>query len=209
MNNRTNDCSAVSQAGSLRSKANQITEETLKITENLVVMCDESAAIGATTLTNLDIQDDKIKKVEKGIDNMEANMKKAEKHLTGMETWFGFAGIPRRSGSKIKNINAHSPSNIVSGDASKGKSIGGSTTDFQCLSGNTQYIQRINNDPSEDQMEENMKRVAVLTGVMKDTAIKMGEKIDNHNETLVTINLKATILNSKIDSANKRVASLH
>ena len=209
MNNRTGDFPADLQASSLRLEANEITESSLNITDNLVVMCDEILEIGANTNIDLDIQGKKLEKVNSSLDKMDVNIKTAEKHLTGMESWFGFSIFPRRRGSKIKDIKANVPSNKKSYDTSKRKSTGRCTTDVECKRGSTQYVRRINNDSREDKMEENMQKVADGLGVIQEMAKDIGIQLDNHNEILKDSNIKGTILNSKLDCANKRANALH
>ena len=44
-------------------------------------------------------------RVEEGIDNMNAEMKEAEKHLTGMEKWCGLCICPWKKRPKVRDMD--------------------------------------------------------------------------------------------------------
>ena len=52
------------------------------------------------------------------------------------------------------------------------------------------YIQRINNDAREDEMEENMQAVGGILGNLKNMAADMGDEIGRQNKQLDRINAK-------------------
>ena len=55
------------------------------------------------------------------------------------------------------------------------------------------YIQRINNDAREDEMEENMQAVGGILGNLKNMAQDMGAEMDRQNKQLDTIGGKVII----------------
>jgi synaptosomal-associated protein 23 len=70
------------------------------------------------------------------------------------------------------------------------------------------YIQRINNDAREDEMEENMQAVGSMLGNLKNMAQDMGEEISKQNKQTDRI-LDKTEKNSKtVDNANVRAQKL-
>lgn len=54
---------------------------------------------------------EQLERVEGGIDNMNAEMKEAEKHLTGMEKWCGLCVCPWKRGPKVRDIDGTWQSN--------------------------------------------------------------------------------------------------
>ena len=56
------------------------------------------------------------------------------------------------------------------------------------------YIQRINNDAREDEMEENMQAVGGILGNLKNMAQDMGDEIGRQNKQLDTIGGKVIII---------------
>ena len=55
------------------------------------------------------------------------------------------------------------------------------------------YIQRINNDAREDEMEDNMQAVGSVLGNLKSMAADMGEEISRQNKQLDRIDRKVII----------------
>ena len=55
------------------------------------------------------------------------------------------------------------------------------------------YIQRINNDAREDEMEDNMQAVGSVLGNLKNMAADMGEEISRQNKQLDRIDRKVII----------------
>ena len=52
------------------------------------------------------------------------------------------------------------------------------------------YINRINNDAREDEMEENMQAVGSILGNLKSMAADMGNEISKQNDQIDRINMK-------------------
>ena len=48
---------------------------------------------------------EQLNRVEGGIDNMNAEMKEAEKHLTGMEKWCGLCICPWNRRPKVRDVD--------------------------------------------------------------------------------------------------------
>ena len=70
------------------------------------------------------------------------------------------------------------------------------------------YIQRINNDAREDEMEENMEQVSNMIGNLRNMANDMGGELENQNAQLERINLKAGSDITRVKMANDKAASL-
>ena len=49
---------------------------------------------------------EQLDRVEGGVDNMNVEMKQAEKHLTGMEKWCGLCVCPWNRRPKIRDVDA-------------------------------------------------------------------------------------------------------
>ena len=70
------------------------------------------------------------------------------------------------------------------------------------------YIQRINNDAREDEMEENMQAVGSILGNLKNMAQDMGDEIGKQNKDLERIGGKAAKVDVKVQNANTRTEKL-
>jgi len=209
---QANDGPPLTELESLQLKANQVTDESLESTRRMITLCEDAQGSGAHTTDMLAHQGEQLDRVEGGIDNMNAEMKEAEKHLTGMEKWCGLCICPWNRRSKVRDIDGKWESNNKSGGAVKGqpatKSSGGNVPDGGSSGGNQQYVRRINDDAREDEMEDNMQAVGGILGNLKNMATDMGAEIEKQNSQLDRINDKGGNVGVRIDSANKRTEKI-
>lgn len=197
----------LSELESLQLKANKITDESLESTRRMITLCEESQASGIKTIEMLEHQGEQLNRVEQGLDGMNAEMKVAEKHLHGMEKWCGLCVCPWNRTDKVKDADWNNP---LSSDTSKvvssqpGNKSGHTVADAPQGS----YIQRINNDAREDEMEDNMQAVGNILGNLKNMAADMGDEIGRQNKQLDTIGGKAATVDVKVQNANTRTEKL-
>merc|ERR1712032_149518 len=128
----------------------------LESTRNMVRLVEDSLAAGVNTISMLEQQGEQMGRIEGGLDNINAEMKEAEKHLTGMEKWCGLCVMPWYKRKKIKDVDDSKWETSKDGTVVKKQPGGGAATGSH--SGGT-YIERITNDAREDEMEENMQAV--------------------------------------------------
>ena len=67
---------------------------------------------------------------------------------------------------------------------------------------------KITNDAREDEMEENMEQVSNMIGNLRNMANDMGGELENQNNQLERINLKAASDITRVKMANDKAASL-
>ena len=70
------------------------------------------------------------------------------------------------------------------------------------------YIQRINNDAREDEMEENMQAVGSILGNLKNMAQDMGDEISQQNKQTDRILAKTEDTTKKVENADFRAQKL-
>jgi len=187
-----------------KQRQNEVTDESLESTRRMVQMVEESQSAGTKTIEMLENQGEQLNRIESGLDNINADMKEAQKHLTGMEKWCGLCVMPWNRRKKIKDIDeskweSNTDGTVVKrqpGAANQGSSSGGP------------YIQKITNDAREDEMEENMQAVGSVLGNLKSMAADMGGEIDRQNRQLDKIDVMASGADMKIGAANKRTEKL-
>jgi len=196
----------LSELESLQLKANKITDESLESTRRMINLCEESQSAGIKTLEMLEHQGEQLERVEEGLDNMNSEMKQAEKHITGMEKWCGICVCPWNRTQKVRDTDG-TWKNPLSKDGSgvvKSQPSGSAVPD----AARGPYIQRLNNDAREDEMEDNMQAVGSVLGNLKNMAADMGDEIARQNKQLDRIDRKAGDVDLKIGSANKRTEKL-
>ncbi|XP_061600292.1 synaptosomal-associated protein 23-like isoform X2 [Cololabis saira] len=204
-------------------RANQVTDESLESTRRMVQMAEESKQTGVNTMVMLDQQGEQLRRVDEGMDQINQDMRQAEKHLTDLSkccglcvcpcdrvssiendsrykrTWAAGGTEPEGNGSGSKVISSQ-PSAVRNGQAAQVNAGGGG--------GSGQYIKRITNDAREDEMEDNLEVVGSIIGNLKNMAVDMGKEIDNHNYHIDRINDKAEMNKARIDEANQRANKL-
>lgn len=163
----------------------------------------------------LDEQGEQLNRIEEGMDQINKDMREAEKTLTELNKCCGLCVCPcnrTKNFESGKNYKAtwgdggdSSSSNVVSkqpGRVTNGQPQQSTAT----ASGG--YIKRITNDAREDEMEENLTQVGSILGNLKNMALDMGNEIDAQNQQIQRITEKADTNKDRIDIANTRAKKL-
>jgi len=185
-----------------KQEQNRVTDESLESTRRMVQMVEESQDAGTKTIEMLETQGEHLNRIEKGLDDINADMKQAEKHITQMEKWCGLCLMPWNRRKKIKDVDDSK------WETSKDGTVVSRQPPTETNTNSGPYIQRITNDGREDEMEDNMQQVGSVLGNLKNMAQDMGQEIDRQNRQLDKIGAKATNADAKVGVANKRTGNL-
>uniref|UniRef100_A0A1B6L6U0 Synaptosomal-associated protein n=1 Tax=Graphocephala atropunctata TaxID=36148 RepID=A0A1B6L6U0_9HEMI len=190
----------------LQLKAGQVTDESLDSTRRMLALCEESEETGAKTLDTLNHQGEQLDRIEEGMDQINADMKEAEKNLTGMEKCCGLCVLPCNKSASFKEDEGTWKGN------DDGKVVNNQPQrvmdDRNGLGPQSGYIARITNDAREDEMEENMTQVNTMIGNLRNMAIDMGSELENQNRQIDRINRKGESNETRIAVANQRAHDL-
>ncbi|KAG5671385.1 hypothetical protein PVAND_001585 [Polypedilum vanderplanki] len=190
----------------LQLKAQEKTDESLESTRRMLALCEESEDVGAKTLNNLVSQGEQLDRIEEGMDQINADMREAEKNLSGMEKCCGICVLPCNKSASFKEDDGTWKGN------DDGKVVNNQPQrvcdDRNGLGPQGGYIGRITNDAREDEMEENMGQVNTMIGNLRNMALDMGSELENQNRQIDRINRKGEINKDKLDEASKRAAEL-
>ncbi|KAK2826519.1 hypothetical protein Q5P01_020733 [Channa striata] len=202
-------------------KANQLTDESLESTRRMLQMAEESKQTGVNTMVMLDQQGDQLRRVEQGMDQINQDMKQAEKNLTDLSKCCGLCVCPCDRVTSIEHDSRYKRtwgtgesegdadsggSKVVSSQPSAVRNGQAGQTNASAPSG--QYIKRVTNDAREDEMEDNLEAVGSIIGNLKNMAVDMGNEIDKQNKQIDRITDKADMNKSRIDEANQRANKL-
>ncbi|XP_052502381.1 synaptosomal-associated protein 23 isoform X1 [Budorcas taxicolor] len=214
-------------AEEIQLKANQVTDESLESTRRILGLAIESQDAGIKTITMLDEQGEQLKRIEEGMDQINKDMREAEKTLTELNKCCGLCVCPCSRFSDVgcfyeirtKNFESskaykatwgdggdNSPSNIVS--KQPGRVTNGQPQQATAGAASGGYIKRITNDAREDEMEENLTQVGSILGNLKNMALDMGNEIEAQNRQIDRITEKADTNKDRIDNANARAKKL-
>ncbi|CAB3366958.1 Hypothetical predicted protein [Cloeon dipterum] len=190
----------------LQMKAGQVTDDSLESTRRMMALCEESKEAGIRTLVALDDQGEQLDRIEEGMDQINADMKEAEKNLTGMEKCCGLCVLPCNKSSSFKEDDGTWKGN------DDGKVVNNQPQrvmdDRNGLGPQGGYIGRITNDAREEEMEDNMGQVNTMIGNLRNMALDMGSELENQNRQVDRINRKAESNDARIAVANQRANKL-
>ncbi|KAI4467768.1 synaptosomal associated protein [Holotrichia oblita] len=128
-------------------------------------------------------------RIEDGMDQINTDMREAEKNLTGMEKCCGLCVLPCQKGSSFKEDEGTWKGN------DDGKVVNNQPQrmmdDRNGMGPQGGYIGRITNDAREEEMEENMGQVNTMIGNLRNMALDMGSELENQNRQIDRINLKS------------------
>jgi len=195
-----------SELAEVQLKSNQMTDESLESTRRMLQYCEESKDAGIRTLVALDEQGEQLDRIEEGMDQINADMKEAEKNLTGMEKCCGICVCPCQKGQSFKEDDKTWKAN------DDGKVVNNQPTrimdERNGLGPAGGFVAKITNDAREDDMEENLGQVNTMIGNLRNMAIDMGSEISSQNQQIERINQKGSSNESRINIANERTARL-
>ncbi|KAL6105345.1 synaptosomal-associated protein 23-like isoform X2 [Pungitius pungitius] len=202
-------------------RANHVTDESLESTRRMLQLAEESKQTGANTMVMLDQQGEQLKRVDEGMDQINQDMRQAERNLTDLSKCCGLCVCPCDRVSSIENDSKYKRTWGMRGGDGTSDSDGskvvsrqpsgvrnGQAGQMNNSAPSGPYIKRITNDAREDEMEENLDAVGSIIGNLKTMAQDMGNEIDQQNKHIDSINDKAEMNRHRIDEANQRANKL-
>ncbi|KAM9341069.1 synaptosome associated protein 23.1 isoform 1-T1 [Symphorus nematophorus] len=202
-------------------RANQLTDDSLESTRRMLQMAEESKQTGANTMVMLEEQGEQLRRVEEGMDQINKDMRQAEKNLTDLSKCCGLCVCPCDRVSSIEHDSRYKKTwGIGGGDGevdSNGAKVvsrqpsgvrNGQPGQVNAPAPSGPYIKRVTNDAREDEMEENLEAVGSILGNLKNMAVDMGNEIDKQNKQIDGITQKAEMNKIRIDEANTRANKL-
>ena len=184
-----------------------VTDESLESTRRMLVLVEESGEAGCRTLEALDEQRRQLNQVEEGMDNINSDMKSAEKTLNNLKRCCNICSFPSDrvpKGDKCNteldiatnlehNVIVNQPRLRNSNDITNRSTSGTSANE---------YITRITKDAREDEMNSNLNQVNSMLGVLRNMAVDMNSELQSQNGQLVRIIRKADSNNIHLDQVN-------
>lgn len=184
-------------------------------------MAEESKQTGVNTMVMLDQQGEQLKHVEQGMDQINQDMRQAEKNLTDLSKCCGLCICPCDRVTSIEHDSRYKRTWGIGGGEGEGDGSGsnvvsrqpsgvrnGQAPQVNAPAPSGPYIKRITNDAREDEMEENLDAVGSIIGNLKNMAVDMGSEIDKQNKQIDRITEKADMNHARIDEANQRANKL-
>ncbi|XP_024910795.1 synaptosome associated protein 23.1 isoform X2 [Cynoglossus semilaevis] len=202
-------------------RANQVTDESLESTRRMLQMAEESKQTGVNTMVMLDQQGEQLSRVEDGMEQINQDMRQAERNLTDLSKCCGLCVCPCNRVSSIEHDSRYKRTWGIGGgdgeiDANGAKVVikqpsgvrNGQPGQMNAPAPSGPYIKRVTNDAREDEMEDNLQTVGDIVSNLKNMAVDMGSEIDKQNKQIDRITDKADMNKVRIDEANQRANKL-
>ncbi|KJE91709.1 synaptosome-associated protein 25a [Capsaspora owczarzaki ATCC 30864] len=211
-------------------EADEITNESLEASRRIKQLAMESAEVGGRTVETLQEQGRQLNRIDRNLDNVNEDLRGAEKTLTKMEKVCGLCRCPCGKAKKFESTEMyerdtfdpdHSKDPNKKGkNKGKGKeaaaAAGGATAvvDKQPTSlsngreDDGMFIKQVTHDHREAEINENIGAVADILGDLRHQAMVMGTELDKHNEVLDRIEKKTDSNTARVDEANIRATKL-
>uniref|UniRef100_A0A7N9ANZ9 Synaptosomal-associated protein n=1 Tax=Mastacembelus armatus TaxID=205130 RepID=A0A7N9ANZ9_9TELE len=153
---------------------------------------------------------EQLERIEEGLDQINSDMKEAEKNLTDLGKCCGLCSCDKLKAIEESNAykavwgRASSQDGVVSNQPPSSRVM--DEREQMIMTG--EFIPRMTHDAREDEMEENLAHVSSIIGNLKSMAQDMSHEIDMHNVQIERIHGKVILNVSRIDSANKKTNNL-
>uniref|UniRef100_UPI0037E70B92 synaptosomal-associated protein 25 n=1 Tax=Semicossyphus pulcher TaxID=241346 RepID=UPI0037E70B92 len=192
----------------LQRRANHVTDESLESTRRMMQLVEESKDAGIRALVMLDEQGEQLERIEEGLDQINSDMKEAEKNLTDLGKCCGLCSCDKlkafEESGAYKAVWGGGQDGVVSNQPPSSRVV--DEREQMIMSGG--HVRRVTNDAREDEMEENLAHVGSIIGNLKSMALDMGNEIDTQNVQIERIQGKAILNVSRIDAANQKANNL-
>ncbi|XP_076002024.1 synaptosomal-associated protein 25 isoform X2 [Genypterus blacodes] len=194
----------------LQRRANQVTDESLESTRRMMQLIEESKDAGISALVMLDEQGEQLERIEEGLDQINSDMKEAEKNLTDLGKCCGLCSCDKLTAFEESGVykavsgRASGQDGVVSNQPPSSRVV--DEREQMIMSG--EYITRVTKDAREDEMEGNLAHVGSIIGNLKSMARDIGNELDAQNVQMDRIQDKAVLNVSRIDTANKKANNL-
>ncbi|KAM6988260.1 synaptosomal-associated protein 25 isoform 2-T2 [Tautogolabrus adspersus] len=208
MAHMTSDPPVLTEQEELQRRGNHTTDESLESTRRMMQLVEESKDAGIRALVMLDEQGEQLERIEEGLDQINSDMKEAEKNLTDLGKCCGLCSCDKlkafEESGAYKAVWGGGQDGVVSNQPPSSRVI--DEREQMIMSGG--HIRRVTNDAREDEMDENLAHVGSIIGNLKSMALDMGNEIDTQNVQIERIQGKADLNVSRIDAANQKANNL-
>ncbi|XP_065371147.1 synaptosomal-associated protein 25 isoform X1 [Calliphora vicina] len=200
----------------LKIQEGLVTDESLESTRRMLNMMHESEEAGIRTIEALDAQGEKLNNIEKGMDDINTGMSKAQKSLNRLKRCCNVCAtpwkkVPTQDESYMEIQNGTVGNNTIVIDQPRRCYDERTPNDGTSVNPETGYIKRITNDAREDEMDANLCQVNSILTNLRGMAVDMNSVLNDQNNQIERITAKSEVNSVRLDqakiSANKMLNS--
>jgi len=185
---------------------NKTTDNSLQSTRNMVRLLEESQDAGVKTLENLHRQGEQLDRVEDNFDQMNQDMREAERNMNQMEKCCGLCILPWKRSKAVKASTKYEKA-WSTADKKTDQSVTAQPRETNVKEGQGSsgvFIQRVTNDAREDEMENNLSEVSAIVGNLHHMAVDMERELSKQNKQIDKMIEKGDVLDSRVSDATRR-----
>uniref|UniRef100_A0A452FDK3 Multifunctional fusion protein n=1 Tax=Capra hircus TaxID=9925 RepID=A0A452FDK3_CAPHI len=189
----------------MRNELEEMQRRADQLADEVIEPSPRNKDAGIRTLVMLDEQGEQLERIEEGMDQINKDMKEAEKNLTDLGKFCGLCVCPC---NKLKSSDAYKKAwgNNQDGVVASQPARVVDEREQMAISGG--FIRRVTNDARENEMDENLEQVSGIIGNLRHMALDMGNEIDTQNRQIDRIMEKADSNKTRIDEANQRATKM-
>ncbi|KAF5895167.1 synaptosomal-associated protein 25 isoform X1, partial [Clarias magur] len=173
------DADMRNELSDMQQRADQLADESLESTRRMLQLVEESKDAGIRTLVMLDEQGEQLERIEEGMDQINKDMKDAEKNLNDLGKFCGLCSCPC---NKMKSGGSKAWGNNQDGVVNSQPARVVDEREQMAISGG--FIRRVTDDARENEMDENLEQVGGIIGNLRHMALDMGNEIDTQNRQI-------------------------
>ena len=200
----------------IRTQMQMARERTLDSTKRSLALIEESHDLAVVTGEELQIQGEKLNRIERNLDKIEYDMTIAKRHIKSVNSIWGAVGNyfkkapkPKESippsvpSSGIGELQAESSLYYRARDSDPSSHGTGtrSTAQFQ----RSDYSSR---DPREREIDANLDLISLGLGRLKGDALVLGNEIERQNEQLDRLGSKTDRAHEAVEKSDKKVRQI-
>lgn len=187
----------------IQQKIDYVENESLESTQRALRTLTETTQIGTETATELVRQGEKLKNMDRQLDDINDNLNATQKHINNIKSVFG--GIKNRFFSKFSSTSTTDTASTKELPKSKTtNSIASSTAPPQPKA---EFI-RITNSAREQQLEENLDAISSGLSNLTSLAKEMSYELERQDPLLDRLNKKTTNLDSRVAQQNTQMKKI-
>uniref|UniRef100_A0A3Q3D5Z3 Zgc:101731 n=1 Tax=Hippocampus comes TaxID=109280 RepID=A0A3Q3D5Z3_HIPCM len=157
-----------------------------------------------------------LERIEEGLDQINSDMKEAEKNLTDLGKCCGLCALdPQQAAAASWRTTTIGDAAFVgqpfeqkSGVPVSRQSSANQRPAFGLTPPRRRLCDRVTQDAREDEMNDNLAHVGSIVGNLRCMALDMGNEIDSQNVQMERVRGKAILNVTRIDTANQKANNL-
>lgn len=199
----------------IRRQMQMSRERTLDSTNRCLALIEESHDLAVATGEELQLQGEKLNRVERNLDKIENEMTIANRHVASVNSIWGAIGNYFKKAPKPKESAPQSGPSSGIADLQAESSLyyrgrQGKPSSYGTVTGIEQFERSSfsSRDPHEREIDANLDLMSQGLGRLKEDAVILGGEIERQNVQLDRLGYKTDKAHEKVDKSEKKIRQI-